>query len=270
MNCHCSGRNQVQDHQQKVDELFNAVGLKEVIDQGRAAIEEAGRSLDLLNRSERAAALGFGPEISDIHLSAAKRSNERVREQAQTVLARIDDLAKQDVWRSHVSRVKKEFKQREGVQKLKNAREDIRLALLNDDSGMSANVAKLSLTTLDRAIEAAAKGDLDRILVHLRAVMTAALKGFESSDMGRQAVGLGLLGSDDSSDTPEIRGGADTGWCVALAACLAWAYSSLIASMVICFATPFCWCCFHLAVLGTFAVHQLACLLALEPACRGG
>ena len=74
MNCPCSDRNQAHDHQQKVDELFKAVGLKEVIDQGRAAIEEAGRSLDLLNRSERATALGFGTEVSDIHLSAAKRS----------------------------------------------------------------------------------------------------------------------------------------------------------------------------------------------------
>src|SRR5215813_6392626 len=103
MSCRCSDNSRVHIHQRKVDELFDAVGLKEVIDQGRAAIEEAGRSLDLLNRSERATALGFGTEVSDMHLGAAKRSNERAREQAQTVLARIDDLARQDVWSSHVS-----------------------------------------------------------------------------------------------------------------------------------------------------------------------
>src|SRR5215813_10960241 len=109
MSCSCSRRDGDDDHQRKVDELFKVVGVKEVIEQGRAAIAEAGRSLLLLNRSERATALGFKPEVSDIHLGAARRSNERARQQVQAVVARIDDLAKQDAWSSHVTRVKREF-----------------------------------------------------------------------------------------------------------------------------------------------------------------
>jgi len=68
---------------------------------------------------------------------------------------------------------------------------------------------------------------------------------------------------------PAIAGGQNVnGWCVALGACLAWAYSSLIASLIACFVIPFCWCCFHLAALGTFAIHQLLCIAAFSSGCR--
>ena len=204
MGCSCSNQAQAHNYQQKVDELLRSVNLKEVVDQGRAAIEEAGRALDYLNRSERATALGFGAEVSSIHLDAAKRSNQRAREQAQTVLARIDDLVQQKTWAEHVRRVREAFRERGGAAKLNAFREDVRLNLLNNDSGMSAVVARLSVTVLDSAIKSAAEGDLNHIAAHLRGVMAAALSGFEAPDMGRQPVGLGLLGAEGNESDSEL------------------------------------------------------------------
>ena len=214
-------------------------------------------------------------ELADIHLDAAKRSNQRAREQIQAVLARIDHRLKEKDWRGNVGRVRTAFKERGGAAKLADLRADIRLRLLNDDSGLSATVAELSVATLDSAIKAASKGDLNEVVGHLRGIMDHALKGFESPEMGRQPIGLELPGVPRGKKTPRppIGGGQDVkGWCVALGVCLAWAYSSLVASLIVCFAVPFCWCCFHLAALGTFAVHQLLCFAAFHGKCveQGG
>jgi hypothetical protein len=266
MGCSCSDH--TEEYAQKVNDLLESVGLKEVVEQGREAITEAGRALVHLNRAERAKSLGFGSEIASIHSDAATRSNQRAQEQVQTVLARIDHVLRGDDWSGHVERVRAAFRERGGAKKLKGLRADIRLQLLDDDPGISATLAELSLVALDSAINAASEGDLDQVAGHMRGIMDYALRGFESPEMGRQPIGLGLFDDERSdSGSPPIGGGADAGWCVALAACLAWAWSSLIASLIVCFAVPFCWCCFHMFALGTFALHQIACIAALGPAC---
>jgi hypothetical protein len=142
MGCSCTNcSNENQDHAQKIGELLGSVGLKEIVDQGREAIAEAGRALGQLNRSERAKALGFGSEVIEIYSDSAKRSNQRAREQVQTVLDRLVHQTKQKGWESNVVRVKQAFKDRGGSAKLADLRADIRLRLLNDDSGLSATVA---------------------------------------------------------------------------------------------------------------------------------
>lgn len=260
MGCTCSDHTNAADHAQKVREVLGSVGLNEIIEQGREAISEAGRALVQLNRSERATSLGFGSEVSKTYYDAAERSNRRGREQLQTVISAIDArLAKKD-WKATVERVRVAFKDRGGAQKLADLREDVRVRLLNEEPGISARHAELSLTVLDDATKVASSGDLNDVLGHMRKIMDWALHEFESAEMGRQ------LGQLPLSDQKGIR---DEGWCIAMSACLAWAWSSLIACLIVCFALPFCWCCFHFAVLVTFMAHQLLCAVILGPLCNG-
>jgi hypothetical protein len=263
MGCSCSEEH-VTEHSQKVNELLDSVGIKEVVEQGRGALEEAGRALQQLNRSERAASLGFGSEVASIHADAAARSNQRAQDQVRTVLARIDHVVQGEDWAGHVQRVRKAFKEHDGTRKLVDLRADVRLRLLEADPGMNAAVAELTLASLDGAIKAASEGDLNEVIGHMREVMAAALRGFESPEMGRQSIGHGLL--EDERD--DGIGGGSTGWCIALAACIAWAVSSLVASLIACFAFIWCVCCWHLAILATFAAHMLLCSVILDPLCR--
>jgi hypothetical protein len=209
--------------------------------------------------------------MASTYREAAKRSNQRAREQAQTVLDRLDQRLKEKDWKGHVNRVRAAFKERGGAAKLADLREDIRLRLLNDDAGISANLAELSMTALDGAIKAASKGDLDEVAAHLRGVMDFALRAFESPEMGRQPVGIGMPNTRrGKTKRPPIGGGVvDAGWCAALAACLIWAYSSLVVSLILCGAIPFCWCCIHLLILGTFAVHETLCHVLFQKRCTG-
>jgi hypothetical protein len=246
---------------QKARELFGALGLYEIVEQGREAIVEAGRALGQLNRAEKATALGFERAVADIYRDAAKRSNQRAQEQIQTVLARIENRITEADWKGTVDRVRIAFKERDGASKLANLRDDIRLRLLNDDPGVNAATARLVLATLDGAIKVAAKGDLNEIVAYARGIMTNGLKGIQSPEMGRQPVGLSLLPDRKLGKTkqPPVRGGANEGWCIAFALCEGWNVTSIIFCLIACFATPFCWCCYHLACLGTFIVVNFGC-----------
>ncbi len=264
MGCSCSdhaGHMQNREDTLKARELFGSLGLNEIVEQGREAIVEAGRALDQLNRAERATALGFERAVAGIYHGAAKRSNQRAQEQIQAVLARIDNRITEADWKGTVDRVRNAFNERDGASKLANLRDDIRLRLLNDDPGVNPAAARLLLATLDGAIKAASRGDLNEIVSYARGIMTNGLNGFQSPEMGRQPVGLGLLPDRKRRKTkrPPVRGGANEGWCVAAAVCVGWNVTSVIFCLVACFATPFCWCCFFLGCLGTFALVNFGC-----------
>jgi hypothetical protein len=256
---------------QKARELFGSLGLNEIVEQGREAIVEAGRALDQLNRAERATGLGFERAVADIYRDAAKRSNKRAQEQIQTVLARIDHRITEADWKGTVDRVRNAFNERDGASKLANLRDDIRLHLLNDDPGVNAATARLLLATLDGAIKAASKGDLNEIVAYARGIMANGLKGFQSPEMGRQPVGLGLLPDRKLGKTkrPRVRGGANEGWCIAAAVCWGWNVTSVIFCIVACFLTPFCWCCYALACIGVFGAVNFGCA-ALTQKCAFG
>src|SRR5258706_9231071 len=176
MGCSC-GEHTAEYHK-KVHELIGSVGLMEIVDQGREAIAEAGRALTHLNRSERAASLGFDTAIAKVHREAAERSNRRSRQQAHAVIARIDHRLKEKDWPAHVERVRAAFKEQGGAEKLADLRADIRLRLLEEDPGVSAAMAELALSVLDGASKAAAQGDLNQLLAHMRATMDYAMRGF--------------------------------------------------------------------------------------------
>jgi hypothetical protein len=270
MGCSCGGHDD-ERAQARVDELLESVGMREVVDQGQTAMAEAGSALEHLNRSERARALGFGFEVASVHADAAARANQRAQEQAGTVVARIDHVLQGDDWAGHVERVQAAFRKQGGARKLADLREDVRLHLLDADEHVSASTAELALACVDSAVKAAAEGDLNQIAAHMRAVMQSAQRGLAEPEMGRQPLGDGLFDHlKGDGEPPPVGGGDTTGWCVALAACLAWAYSSLVVGLILCFAIPFCWCCIHLLILATFGVHQIACVAAFAFRCQNG
>lgn len=262
MGCSCSEEHATK-HSEKVNELLDSIGLREIVEQGRGALDQAGTGLQQLNRSERVHSLGFGSEMAAVHADAAARANQRAQDQVRAVIARIDHVVQGNDWAGHVERVRQAFEENDGATKLVDLRADVRLRLLDTDPGMNATAAELTLASLDGAIKAASGGDLNQVVGHMREVMQAALKGFESPEMGRQSIGHGLL----EDERGEGVGGGSAGWCVALAACIAWATSSLIASLVACFAFIWCVCCWHIAILATFGVHMFACNAILGPLC---
>ncbi|MFY2557111.1 hypothetical protein ACN469_05725 [Corallococcus terminator] len=271
MGCSCADSDSTHRAEKQVADLLGSMGLKEVIEQGREVIAEAGRSLGHLNRFDRARGLGFEGEVARIHHDAAVRSNHRAQEQAKTVIDRINHVLDDEGWRStHLERVRAAFKERGGAKKLEDMRADVRLHLLNDEPGLSASMAELSLSTLDAAIKSAAEGDLTHVVGHLRGVMEHCLRGFQSPDMGRQSVGLELheKGQGSDKEPPPIGGGADTGWCIALYACLSWAWSSFVFSMLCCNAIPFCWCCIAPAIFAATLLHTFLCVDQFERRCN--
>ena len=268
MGCSCC--HHTAEDVSKANGLFGEVGLKEVVEQGRGAIAEAGRALSHLNRAERARSLGFGAEVANVQSDAAERANQRARAQARAVLQRIDELVRGDEWSRNAERVRVGFRERGGGRKtLEDAREDVRLRLLEADPGISAAVAGLSLTALDRAIAAASEGDLNQIVKHMRAIMDASLRAFESPEMGGQWIGSRMLADEiGRSGPPPIAGSQqDAGWCAAWYACIAWACASLAACLVLCFVFGFCSA--HLACFAGFDVHFAACMV-FQPLCSQG
>jgi hypothetical protein len=216
--------------------------------------------------------LGFGSEVANIHSDAAKRSNQRAREQVQTVLDRIDHVVQDGDWSGHVERVRGVFAERGGKRMLEDAREDFRLHLLDDDPGFSAKVAELLLASLDRAISAASEGDLNQVVGHMRGTMKAALRAFESPEMGRQPIDLMTLDDSRAKKVTKSGGGSGGGnqdWCAARDACIAWAVSSFVASMIVCFAIPFIWCSWSFQIVASFGGSLALCMAIFQSLCSG-
>jgi hypothetical protein len=270
MGCSC-GDHTDERAQKQVDELLDSVGMKEVFEQGDTAIRQAGEAVDELNRSERARSLGFGSDIVAVYAEAAERANRRAQEQAGALLARIDHVLQGDDWTGQVERVQAAFREHRGAQKLADLREDFRLQLLEADEHVRASTAELALACLDSAIKAASDGDLNQLVGHIRAVMESAQRGFADPEMGRQPLGHGLF--DDlvgGGGPPPIGGGQAAGWCVLLAACIAWAISSMLFCIFACMAVPFCWCCFAGGCILTGGIHSALCSVAFAQRCSTG
>ncbi len=264
-----SGTGNANDNEKRVNALLDSVGILEIVEQGRWAISEAGKALAYLNRSERAIALGFEPEVARMTSEAATRVNQRAQEQIRTVLSRIDFVREGDDWAAHVERIRSGFAEHNGRKMLDDARADVLLRLLEDEPGLSASAAHLAVAGLDGAIDAASDGDLDQVVGYMRLVMENALQGFSEPEMGRQSVGHDLLDQIRGAKSSKPARARDEGACTALLICLAWAWSSFIASIIICAVVPFCWCCFAWAAGLTLAAHQTLCGLIFGTACNG-
>lgn len=268
MSCGCAGNGTDAHDKQRVDELLGRAGLGEMFDQGRSAMESASTALTHLTRAERAAALGFGAEAEALHRATARRHNRRAVQQYDFLAQRIQAHRKQQSgWDELVQGAKAGFREHGGLQSVADAREEFRVHLYTMDRGLTADVSEQALRLFDRIAERFGDGDLDAGLDLLHEQAVIARDAFAQDDMGRAPASQALF-HDDSSG-PIIAGGQNVnGWCIALGVCLAWAISSLIASLIICFAVPFCWCCFHLVLMGSFLAHEATCLVLFDAPCR--
>jgi hypothetical protein len=267
MSCGCKQTDD--DSQRQYDEVLEHAGLREIVEQGRSAFATASTALSHLARAERAQVLGFGDDVARMHRDVATRNNRRACEQFGFLIQGIEARTKADDWAGIVKEAEAGFREHGGRERLEDARAEIRMHLLDQDPGLSAAVSEQALALFDRTAERAAEGNLTSVLGLMKENCQLALEGFSSDEMGRQPSAQTMHLSGD--DPPPVGGGQNVnGWCVALGVCLAWAYSSLVASLIVCFAIPFCWCCFHLAVLATFAVHQIACIAAFSGRCMTG
>lgn len=265
MSCVCR---QADDHaERRAGEVLEHAGLGEIVEQGRGAVEEASRALNHLARAERAVALGFGEDVARMHRDAAIRSNQRARQQFGFLVERIDARRQADDWAGIVERAETSFRERDGSQRLQDARADVRVRLLDEDSGMSAAVAEQTLALFDHVLERARGGSLNAVLDLMRESCEAAQEGLASEEMGRQpAPQVSQLFRGGPS---AAAGGQNVnGWCVALTVCLIWANSSFIAATIICIVWSAC--AFYPLLLAVWGAHNAACNAAFLVPCATG
>ena len=248
----CSCTNSTREYEQQVDSLLDSVGLAEVFRQGRDTFAEAGRALIHLNRAERARLLGFEEAVVRLHFEAAGRAALRARNQMQNVLARIDGVRQREDWSANLEKIRTEFLARNGRSALDDARADLRLRWLEEDPGVNAKTAQLMLATLDSQFALAIDGDLDQIVDGMRRTLgDASLSLVPSSENDRQ-----FWPSDIASLA------ASETCTIIFDACIIWAFLSLAAGIVICFAV--CWCCFAWVLFLAYSAHFLSCVAAAE------
>jgi len=264
MSCGCKRTDS--DAERRYAEVLERGGLREIVEQGRNALEEGSSALGHLVRAERAEVLGFGHDVVRMHRDAATRSNRRAVQQLGFVVDRIDARRKAEDWPGIVKDAQAGFREHGGRERVDDAREELRIHLLDQDAGPSAPVAEQLLALFDQAAERASEGSLDAVLDLMREGAQFASDGFASEQMGRQpaAHASALFGSGP----PRAAGGQNVnGWCVALAACEVWAWSSYFAALAICFAVPFCWCCFFPVISLALLGHHLTCLALFAGGC---
>lgn len=267
MSCGCK---QADDGaQRRFDEVLERGGLRDIVEQGRGALDEDSRALTHLIRAERADILGFGDDVARMHRDAATRSNRRAQQQLGFLIERIDARREADDWADIVKNAEAAFGEHGGQERLEDARAELRTHLLEQDPGTSAAVSEQVLALFDHTAERVRRGNLNAVLDVMRENAQVARDGFASKEMGRQpaAQASHLFGGGPSS----AAGGQNVnGWCVALAACEAWAISSFVAATLICLAVPFCWCCFYPVLMLAFLGHHMTCLAVFAPGCASG
>lgn len=267
MGCGCSQTDG--ETERRHGEVLERAGLAEIVEQGHSALGEGARALGHLGRAERAEVLGFGADVARMHRDAADRGNRRARQQLGALIERIDARRKAEDWPGLAKQTEASFAEHAGTERLADGRADFQIRLLEEDPSMSAAVAEQALGLFDHMAERAQRGDLNAVLDLMRDTCQVAQAGMESDQMGRQpAAQVSGLFPDGASGAA---GGQNVnGWCVALAACEAWAISSFIAATIVCAAVPFCWCCFYPILLAAFFGHHLTCLAVFAPGCSAG
>ncbi len=267
MGCGCT---QVSgEHDRRMGEVLDHAGLREIVQQGDSALEEGAKAIGHLIRAERAAALGFGDDVGRMHRDAAVRSNRRASQQFGFLIERIDARRQAEDWPGLVKQAQASFADHGGKERVQDALSDFQVHLLDEDPGMSADVAEQALALFDHMAKRAGQGDLDAVLDLMRESCELAQSGLASDEMGRQvAPQVAHLFRDGHSGAA---GGQNVnGWCVALGLCEAWAISSFIAATFICMAIPFCFCCFYPVLLAAFLAHHFTCLALFAPGCSSG
>src|SRR5262249_26812053 len=139
-----------------------------------------------LVRAERADILGFGDAVARVHRDAAMRCNRRARQQLGYVIERIDARRQSDDWAAMVKDAQVAFREHNGQERLDDAREDLRIRLLEADPGSSAAVSDQVLELFNQSVRRAGDGNLDLVLDLLRENAQFAYDGFAAEQMGRQ------------------------------------------------------------------------------------
>jgi hypothetical protein len=267
MGCGCSQADGEAERRQ--GEVLEHAGLREIVEQGHSALEEGAKALGHLARAERAQTLGFGDDVARMHRDAAVRGNRRAGQQLGFLIERIDARRNADDWPGLVKHTEASFGEHQGKERLDDARADFKVRLLEEDPGMSAAVAEQALALFDHMTKRTQRGDLNAVLDLMRETCEVAQAGMASDEMGRQPAPQ-VAHLFPGGATGAAGGQNVNGWCVALAACEAWAISSFIASTIICMAVPFCWCCFYPILMAAFFGHHLTCLAVFAPGCSAG
>jgi len=269
MSCGCEGRRTGEDAKRQEDEVLERGGLRDIVEQGRGALDAGSTALTHLIKAERAEALGLGSDVVKMHRSSAERHNRRTSQQFGILAERIDARRMAGDWAALVKDTREGFRDHGGREALADAREEYRVWLF-ESSTLSAAVSEQALGVFDHVAGLASEGDLDRVLDFMHEQCLVAREGFAADDMGRQPAPQ-AIDPTNPGGKPAIAGGQNVnGWCVALAACIAWAVSSFICSVCICAAVPLCWCCFWGILFLSFGLHLASCSIAFQQACSTG
>lgn len=236
MTC-CSGTND-KDAAANVYGVLATAGLREIVQQTQDANQVMAESIRHLEKADRAAALGYGQDIVQLHRSAGERANRLCRRQFSSVIEAIDERVSRDDWLDLVANARHEYDVREGRQLLEDAKAEVRATLLDLDTLPSTSTSRVAVV-MDEAFDRVAADGLGGGMQFLRENLDRALSALAAPEMGRQPA------------SPDV---------AAFYACMAGTAAIMAIAAVVCFGAPFCWCCYMWAILLFNAVNIGACM----------
>jgi hypothetical protein len=233
MSCRCGNSNR--EAEAKVFELLATAGLRDIAERTLNANQIMGESIRHLRKADRAAVLGYGPEIVALHRDAGVRANRACRRQFAGVIELIDERVNEADWAGLVNDIRREFDAHDGAQQLADAREDFRGRLL-DEGALSASLTGRTAELLDETVRRAASDGLDGSVRLLRDRLERAVSGLAAPEMGQQPA---------SPDT------------VAVLICVAGTLAVMVAALLICSFT--CLCCVTPLILIFAFINIVGC-----------
>jgi hypothetical protein len=210
------------------------------LDQAFARIESMRSSFYAARRwarkAERADQAGLGPAVAALHSKQGQLEINQALRQGRAAIAAIDDrLARKD-WTGVVETLERNFVEHDGQDALDDARERIRLQLVELDFLPAEDIRPI-VALIESRFARPPGGGLHDSIVNLRGALVAQMK----------------------PERPPGKGGKPTGEPGSTNDCAAVATAVAETAMIVCACIPFCWCCLVVYIIGAYLIALCVC-----------
>jgi hypothetical protein len=233
----CGCRTDGGEAEAKVFELLGQSGLREIAEQTLRANQVMGDSIRHLRKAERAAVLGFSPDVVSLHRAAGERANRACRRQFSVVLEAIDERVGRADWAEMAADARREFDARDGAAQLADFAEEFKARLLDVDTFPTSLTGRTG-TLLEETVARAGADGVDGSVRLLRERVERAVSDLAAPEMGLQPA---------SPDT------------AAVLICVGGTLAIMVVALLICASAPFCWCCAAPFIMIACFINIAAC-----------
>jgi len=221
-------------------EILGSVGLQEVGQQTLDLRPVVESSLKNLRKAERAEALGLGAEVAALHRRAAERDNRQALRLVRAAQEGLRNRTAQEDWQDRASALDEAFGAQDGASALQDMRE--RWVETMYETDLDAGDSREAVEIFDKAVSASREG-VASLIRWFDDQLTQAGEALSSPTMGR-------------NPHPPLTDNQ--------AACLAVVAANTTIATIVCFATPFCWCCYGWVIALAAAAATAACLTGVR------